>query len=73
MIPEVKKKMSAFPVSHENVLSWALSETENQISQLLKDRLEGTNRNVNPATRLSPCILQANYFCQTICVVIFVG
>ncbi|MEC7167853.1 MAG: DUF6395 domain-containing protein [Candidatus Thermoplasmatota archaeon] len=46
LIPEVKKKMSAFPVSHENVLSWALSETENQISQLLKDRLEGTNRNL---------------------------
>jgi hypothetical protein len=46
LIPEVQKKMSAFPVSHENVLSWSLSETDNQMSRLLKDRLEGTNRNL---------------------------
>ena len=44
LIPEVQRKMNAFPVSHENVLSWALFETENRISQLLKNRLEGTNR-----------------------------
>jgi hypothetical protein len=46
LIPEVQKKMNAFPVSHENVLSWALFGTENKTSQLLKDRLEGTNRNL---------------------------
>ncbi|MGB0516773.1 MAG: DUF6395 domain-containing protein [Poseidonia sp.] len=46
MIPEVQKKMNAFPVSHENVLSWALDETDNQISQLIKQRLEGTERNL---------------------------
>lgn len=46
LIPEVQKKMRAFPVSHENVLSWALFGTKNKISQLLEARLEGTNRNL---------------------------
>lgn len=61
LIPEVQKKMNAFPVSHENVLSWALHDTENQVSQLLKDRFEGTDRNLEflstyypPSLKLMP-------------------
>ena len=61
LIPEVQKKMNAFPVSHENVLSWALHDTKNLVSQLLKDRFEGTDRNLEflstyypPSLKLMP-------------------
>lgn len=58
LIPEVKKKMNAFPVSHENVLSWALWGSENKISQILKDRLEGTNRNLDFLSSFYPPSLE---------------
>ena len=50
--------MNAFPVSHENVLSWALWGSENKISQILKDRLEGTNRNLDFLSSFYPPSLE---------------
>jgi len=46
MIPEVLKKMNAFPVSHENVLAWALKGSEEHVSMIMLRRLEGHTRDL---------------------------
>lgn len=53
-ITEVQKKMSSFPVSHENVLSWALKGSEGNISEMVQNRLEGKNRNLEFLTSFYP-------------------
>jgi hypothetical protein len=45
-ISEVQKKMQAFPVSHENVLAWALKKSTGEMSKIVLKRLEGNNRNL---------------------------
>ena len=45
-IAEVQKKMQAFPVSHENVLAWALKKSTGDVSKIVLKRLEGNNRNL---------------------------
>lgn len=45
-IPEVKKKMQAYPVSHENVLAWALKGSTGPVADLLNARLEGATRDL---------------------------
>ena len=45
-IPEVQKKMRAFPVSHENVLAWALEKSTGDTSDIVLQRLEGNQRNL---------------------------
>jgi len=46
MIPEVQRKMKAFPVSHENVLAWALRDSEEHVSMMMMRRLEGHTRDL---------------------------
>ncbi len=45
-IAEVQRKMAAFPVSHENVLAWALKDNLGPLGTLLNNRLEGKNRDL---------------------------
>ena len=45
-IPEVQKKMQAFPISHENVLAWALEKSSGETSDIVLQRLEGSRRNL---------------------------
>jgi len=45
-IIEVQKKMQAFPVSHENVLAWALEGSSGEIANIVVQRLEGNQRNL---------------------------
>ena len=45
-IAEVQRKMAAFPVSHENVLAWALKDNSGPLGTLLNNRLEGKNRDL---------------------------
>lgn len=45
-IPEVKKKMQAYPVSHENVLAWAMKGSTGPVADLLNARLEGATRDL---------------------------
>lgn len=46
-IPEVKMKMSAFPVSHENVLAWTLDGCKGPVAELVLRRLEGAERDLS--------------------------
>ena len=46
-IKEVKLKMSQMPISHENVLAWALQGGKGAYSEVLIQRLEGENRNLS--------------------------
>ena len=46
-IREVQRKMAAFPVSHENVLAWALKGSEGPLGTMLNNRLEGRDRRLN--------------------------
>ena len=45
-IPEVKKKIDSFPVSHENVLAWALKNASGKIVDVVMNRLEGSTRDL---------------------------
>ncbi len=45
-IPEVQRKMQSYPVSHENVLAWALGKSTGNTSQIVLQRLEGNQRNL---------------------------
>ena len=45
-IPEVQKKMQAFPVSHENVLAWALQGCDGPVANTVMSRLEGASRDL---------------------------
>jgi len=45
-IKEVKLKLSQMPISHENVLSWALQGSQGPYSEVLIQRLEGENRDL---------------------------
>lgn len=45
-IAEVQRKMAAFPVSHENVLAWALKDSSGPLGTLLNNRLEGKKRDL---------------------------
>ena len=45
-IPEVQRKMAAFPVSHENVLAWALKGNKGPLGRMLNNRLEGRDRDL---------------------------
>ena len=45
-IKEVKLKLSQIPISHENVLSWALQGSQGPYSKVLIQRLEGENRDL---------------------------
>ncbi len=60
-IPEVQKKMQAYPVSHENVLAWALQGCEGEVADMVLARLEGAERDLTyleshfpPALALMP-------------------
>lgn len=55
-VKEVKKKLSAWPISHENVLSWSLqgSNSSGYISEILLSRLEGISRNMDFLERWFP-------------------
>jgi len=48
-VREVKRKLSSWPISHENVLSWSLqgSNSSGRIVNLLLARLEGSVRNMD--------------------------
>tara|TARA_B110000495_G_scaffold202627_1_gene223280 strand:+ start:1559 stop:2854 length:1296 start_codon:yes stop_codon:yes gene_type:complete len=46
-IKEVQLKLEKWPVSHENVLAWALQESLGHHNQLLSRRLEGSNRDLS--------------------------
>ena len=46
-IKEVKLKLQQWPVSHENVLAWALQGSLGHHNKLLSQRLEGTNRDLS--------------------------
>tara|TARA_Y100000766_G_scaffold283037_1_gene297690 strand:+ start:6652 stop:7902 length:1251 start_codon:yes stop_codon:yes gene_type:complete len=45
-ISEVQRKMATFPVSHENVLAWALNGSTGPIGTMLNNRLEGKHRDL---------------------------
>lgn len=45
-ISEVQRKMQAFPVSHENVLAWSLKHSSGKTSSIVKQRLEGSYRDL---------------------------
>jgi hypothetical protein len=46
-IKEVKLKVSQMPISHENVLSWALQGSQGHYSEVFIQRLEGENRDLS--------------------------
>ena len=46
-IKEVKLKLQKWPVSHENVLAWALQGSLGHHNRLLSQRFEGTNRDLS--------------------------
>lgn len=46
-IPEVQRKMSAYPVSHENVLAWAMKGSKGEVCSMLNARLEGASRSLD--------------------------
>ena len=46
-IKEVKLKLSQMPISHENVLAWALQGAQGAYSEFLIQRLEGENRDLS--------------------------
>lgn len=46
-IKEVKLKLSQMPISHENVLAWALQGGQGAYSEVLIQRLEGENRDLS--------------------------
>lgn len=55
-VREVKYKLSAWPVSHENVLAWALKnpKLEGEIASSLLSRLEGSTRNLELLAKWFP-------------------
>ena len=46
-IKEVKLKLDKWPISHENVLAWALQGSEGEYANPLVRRLEGKNRDLS--------------------------
>jgi hypothetical protein len=46
-IKEVKLKVGQMPISHENVLSWALQGSQGHYSEVFIQRLEGENRDLS--------------------------
>ena len=46
-IKEAKLKLQKWPVSHENVLAWALQGNRGEISQILSQRFEGSERDLS--------------------------
>ena len=48
-VKEVKRKLTSWPVSHENVLSWSLQgeNTSGTLKQLLLSSLEGSERDMS--------------------------
>ena len=46
-IKEVRLKLSQMPISHENVLAWALQGGQGAYSEVLIQRLEGENRDLS--------------------------
>ena len=59
-VREVKFKLSAWPVSHENVLAWALKnpKVSEGISTLLLERLEGSQRDLHLLSKWYPPALE---------------
>ena len=59
-VKEVKRKLSAWPVSHENVLSWSLQgdNTSGKLKEQLLSSLEGSERDMSFLTHWYPNSLE---------------
>lgn len=57
-IKEVKIKMDKWPVSHENVIAWALMDSIGPLADFINKRLEGSGRDLKFLTQYYPPSLE---------------